>query len=350
MRRQLTTRGFTLIELLVVIAIIAILIALLLPAVQQAREAARRSKCQNNLKQLGLALHNYHDVYGMFPPGRTGTTDGTDNNAGWVSPFFGLLPYLDQVALYDQITSQPNQGGVPWDGGKEWWKTNIVALQCPSDVLRRQDMGKNSYVFCHGDRTTGLASDRLRDFRGMFGGRLGVKINDVKDGTSNTIAMSETRRSYEYGANNLEVYGQVQKNIAGVQSNPALCIAQLDPNDKGLFISGGDADRRRGDRWGDARPCYTAFQTVLPPNSPSCVQSNSTYATEDSNNAVYSASSPHVGGVHILMVDGAVRFVSENIDTGDITAPGPGSDMKASPYGVWGALGTRRCGEVIGEF
>ena len=348
MKNRLTLkRGFTLIELLVVIAIIAILIALLLPAVQQAREAARRSKCQNNLKQLGLALHNYHDVYGQFTPGRTGTGDGSENNAVRLSPFFGLLPYIDQAALFNEIISDGccNQGDLPWDN-REWWNRNIVALQCPSDFLRRQDRGKNSYVFNHGDRLTSLEDSNMRAGRGMFLGTQGVKISDVKDGTSNTIAMSEIRRSYEYGANDLEVYGQVRRSTAGVENNPSLCIAALDPNDKGLFASG-NADRVRGDRWGDGRPAFTGFQTVLPPNSPSCAANDS---AEDPNNAVYSASSAHVGGVHCLMVDGAVRFISENIDTGNITANDMDWNMRSSPYGVWGALGTRRCGEVIGEF
>ena len=345
-------RGFTLIELLVVIAIIAILIALLLPAVQQAREAARRSKCQNNLKQLGLALHNYHDVYGQFPPGKTGTNSGSGSNGGRLSPFFGLLPFIDQTALYNEIVGQPNQGGTPWDTSKEWWNRNLVALQCPSDFLRRQDSGKTSYLVCKGDRLTSLEDSNMRAGRGMFLGTQGVKMRDVKDGTSNTIAMSETVRSYEYGSNNLEVDGQVRKSTPIRVStspdvyNPSICVAALDPNDSALFASG-DADRRRGDRWGDGRPAFTGFQTVLPPNSPSCVNGTN---SEDPNNAVYSAASKHVGGVHCLFVDGAVRFISENIDTGDISADGPGWNMKSSPYGVWGALGTRRCGEVVGEF
>ena len=339
-------RGFTLIELLVVIAIIAILIALLLPAVQQAREAARRSKCQNNLKQLGLGLHNYHDVYGQFPPAATGTDTGNDqSNYGRLSAFFGLLPYIDQTALYNEICSQPLQGRAPWIS-TDYWNRNLTALQCPSDLLRRQDRGKTSYVVNHGDRMTSLDNSNMREGRGMFVWRQGVKISDVKDGTSNTIAMSETRRSYEYGANNLEVYGQILKSVANVENNPSLCIAQLDPNDKGLFAAG-DADRMRGDRWADARPCFTGFQTILPPNSPSCVSGTN---AEGVNNAVSSASSAHVGGVHCLMADGAVRFISENIDTGNIAANDEGANMKSSPYGVWGALGTRRCGEVVGEF
>src|SRR5262245_17980518 len=107
--------AFTLIELLVVIAIIAILISLLLPAVQQAREAARRSQCKNNLHQFGVAIHNYVDANGFLPLGRNGTNAGTGSNGARLSPTVGLLPYIEQANLYAQIMGAPNQGGLPGD-------------------------------------------------------------------------------------------------------------------------------------------------------------------------------------------------------------------------------------------
>jgi prepilin-type N-terminal cleavage/methylation domain-containing protein len=344
-------RGFTLIELLVVIAIIAILVALLLPAVQQAREAARRSTCKNQLKQLGLALHNYHDVYGVFVPGLTGTNSGSRSNGGRLSGFFGLLPFMDQAPLYEAMTGDPgsNQGSVPWDGNGNvpWMSTHLAALNCPSDVLQRRDRGKNSYCFNKGDRATELENREIERVRGMFGGWTPFSERDVTDGTSNTIAMSELRKSVSYGGDNLEIFGQNRKNTSGVQSNPSLCLATIDPNNPDRFVAGSDGDRVRGDRWLDARPSFTGFQTILPPNSPSCVNGGN---NEDPNNAVYSAASAHTGGVHALFTDGAVRFISNNIDTGDLTATPPGRDSTPSPFGIWGALGTRAASEILGDF
>lgn len=337
-------KGFTLIELLVVIAIIAVLVALLLPAVQQAREAARRSTCKNNLKQLGLALHNYHDTYGVFAPGLTGTNQGGNNNGGRLSPNFGLLPYLDQVPLYNQITGQNNQGGAPW-GGTAWWNADIPGLQCPSDsAFQDRDRGKTNYAFCQGDRATELEHREKERGRGLFHGWTPFGIKDVQDGTSNTIAVSELKMSDSYGGDNLEIDGQVVKSVSGVQNNPSLCIATIDPNNPKAFVTGSDGDRRRGDRVFDGRPAFVGFQTILPPNSPSCVNGTN---SEDPNNAIYSAASAHTGGVQCLFADGAVRFISENIDTGNRTAAPPGRVKTPSPFGVWGALGTRLSGEVV---
>ena len=343
-------RGFTLIELLVVIAIIAILVALLLPAVQQAREAARRSNCKNNLKQIGIALHDYHDTYSALPPGRTGTGTGSvgEHNDRRLSPFFGLLPFMEQGPMFDQITSQPNQGGRPWnEGGRPWWATNIPALGCPSDTRQKRDEGKTNYVFSHGDRATELENRELERGRGLFLGEVPIRIADIIDGTSNTVAVSEVVMSASYGGDNLEIAGQVRKSTAGVNTNPSLCLAQVDPANPRAFVAGSDGDRRRGDRWGDARPAFTGFQTILPPNSPSCTNGGN---SEDPNNAIYSVASRHRGGVQVCMADGGVRFISENIDTGDLTATPPGRVTTPSPYGVWGALGTRNGGEPLGEF
>lgn len=344
-------RGFTLIELLVVIAIIAILVALLLPAVQQAREAARRSTCKSQLKQLGIGLHNYHDVFGVYPPGLTGTTTGTNHNSGRLSPFFGLLPYIDQTALFDDMVSGPgdNQGMNPWTS-RIWHDTDLPALNCPSDVLHNRDRGKTSYAFNHGDRGTELENREIERCRGVFCGVTPFAEKDIADGTSNTIAMAEMRKSLAYGGDNLEVAGQVLKNSGiGVDPTirPSACLANVNPSNPEQFIAGSDGDRMRGDRWLDGRPAFTGFQTILPPNSPSCVSGTN---AEDPNNAIYSAASAHAGGAHILLVDGGVRFVSSNIDAGNLTTVTPGRDMSPSPYGVWGALGTRSSSESLGDF
>ncbi len=274
-----TRRGFTLIELLVVIAIIAILVALLLPAVQQVREAARKAQCQDQLHNLAIAIMNYEGSYKTLPPGLTGTNQGTDHNGGRLSAFFGLLPYIEQKPLYDQIRAGTaagpgNQGGTPWtnnDTTHPWWRTDIAVLLCPSDQWQDRDLGKNSYVVCRGDRTTQMENREQERIRGLFGGVTPYKISEVTDGTSNVICLSEIVHSRSYGADNLEVAGQVVKSVAGVGTNPQACLAMLNPSNKAQFVAGSDGDNRRGDRWADGRPAFTGFQTILPPNSPSCV-------------------------------------------------------------------------------
>ena len=184
-----SSKGFTLVELLVVIAIIGILIALLLPAVQQAREAARRSECTNNLKQLGIALHNYHDTYGAFVPRKQGT--GNPGNRGRASGFIGLLPFIEQSAMYDQIAagdgSRPPWGPSAWSG---WavWNNAPDQLLCPSATTfggTRNDAV--NYVFSMGDT---IQNNRDRtNLRGLFQRRDGTKFRDIVDGSSNTVAM-----------------------------------------------------------------------------------------------------------------------------------------------------------------
>ena len=154
-------RGFTLIELLVVIAIIAVLIALLLPAVQQAREAARRTQCKNNLKQLGLALHNYHDTHGTLPIG-SGITDPGGVGGRRQSGFVGMLPFIEQAPLYQQISgTYTNSGGTTWGPFQcEPWNTSytpftakIPGFLCPSDADTTAGgaIGKTNYMFSRGD-------------------------------------------------------------------------------------------------------------------------------------------------------------------------------------------------------
>ena len=152
-------RGFTLVELLVVIAIIGILVALLLPAVQAAREAARRMQCTNNLKQLGLAVHNYHDTYKRLPA-RAGGTQGPTNldNQGWLSGWIVLLPFYEQTPMYDRITAGDLANGIPPWGpptGNAWaaWMYRPGVPMCPSDSRRYDDtnLRLNNYCFSSGD-------------------------------------------------------------------------------------------------------------------------------------------------------------------------------------------------------
>jgi len=349
---SLRRRGFTLIELLVVIAIIAVLIALLLPAVQQAREAARRSQCTNNLKQLGLALHNYHDVYKLFPPRKGGSDwNGSDNNTGnrqRKSGFIQLLTYFDQAPLFNQIQAGGGAGapGGPcgWCG---WavWDIRIVGLLCPSDGGQVEERRVTNYVFSVGD--TGENHMNSQNTRGMFSYRRCTGLRDAIDGSSNTILMSEvirppvgTARSAGVGSMTApkDVEGTQQQGYDTVYLNPIACYGAVGAN--GIYIDPAGVKNRRGSNAWDGQTEYVGFNTILPPNSPSCVSPN---VNGDSQHGLLPPHSRHTGGVHGLMGDGAVRFISENIDTGNLAARdvtnGP------SPYGVWGALGSRAGGE-----
>jgi prepilin-type N-terminal cleavage/methylation domain-containing protein/prepilin-type processing-associated H-X9-DG protein len=355
--------GFTLIELLVVIAIIAVLVALLLPAVQQAREAARRSQCKNNLKQLGLALHNYHDAYSVFPfeCGGTGWTGNGTGNWARLSGTVLLLPYMDQAPLWNQISQKmpggvvsgfyPPMGPEPWD----WtvyppWAVQIPILRCPSDKYSgpgQGPWGKNNYSFCIGDTVTsnnGGPEWWTPEPRGMFYYHSKLGIQDCLDGSSNTIAMGEHGLSQD----NVSIFGNAAMNVSGIAANPTVCKNLALGK---VYIAGTNTQDGLGNPWSDGGIQHSGFTTILPPNSASCVVSG-----WDSDAAIISASSRHPGGVHVLLCDGAVRFIAESINAGNSAAPDPalgrgnGGIPGQSPYGVWGALGTRAGGEIAGNF
>ena len=345
MRAFRRRRGFTLIELLVVIAIIAILVALLLPAVQQAREAARRSSCKANFKQLGIALHNYHDVHRSLPYARGGTAGPNNTNRGRASGFVGMLPYMDLATVYEELWADPEgdpQGGQPWDTsgarGNANWAKNFAVLVCPSARTSTDSRGQTNYGFSIGDRPT-RGDDR--NPRGLFGRQTSTMFRDITDGTSNTIAMGEIATT-QNGNGQRDLLGNVVRNTgnAVVRDNPSLCYGFVDPS-TGRYSTGNTRDWR-GERWGDGGCAFTTVATVLPPNGPNCGRGNG-----DSADGLYTVQSYHPGGAHVLLADGAVKFVSENIDTGDLTqgevTNGP------SPYGVWGAAGSKAGEELAFE-
>ncbi len=311
-------RGFTLIELLVVIAIIAILVALLLPAVQQAREAARRSSCKNNLKQIGLALHNYHDVYNLFPYAgaadgavtagggqTTVTTQFTLNTRGWV----GLLPFLEQAPLFDQYDPTAPAGSYVRSGASPLASVMtsaspnafvasrpVTALLCPSDDGNRFYTGntvnyriydqannnghpgaKTSYDFSIARYSSWrrLWINEPKSSRRMFGLSSSCRFRDISDGTSNTVAVAETTLDVKNGVAPTWAYTK--------------------------WVGGGvDFTYGRGiNFW----PCCS-WRT--PPFADT---------TRNSLGDWSAPGSTHPGGMQVCLADGSVRFISENIDT-----------------------------------
>jgi prepilin-type N-terminal cleavage/methylation domain-containing protein/prepilin-type processing-associated H-X9-DG protein len=354
-RRQ---QAFTLIELLVVIAIIAVLIAMLLPAVQKVREAANRARCQNNLKQLGLAIHSYHDVFNMVPY-YEGTQGGSFAvNQGRESGIVPLLGFLEQAPMAAMIAagnpslSIPPGGNAPWWYNFQPWVSPLPFMTCPSDsidshVSREPAYGSppgppfiytgpKNYVFSVGD------SSNINENRGFFTRENSEirRFSDVIDGTSNTAAMSERR----FPRTTTDV-----GNVYVFASSPPTTVACLSKWTGSTYVapSGSDAVLSYfGNRWADGAPGRAVFNTILPPNtSPSCVGYNFDWQTIV---GMFTASSWHSGGVNVLFADGSVHFLSQNINTGNTSAALPTTGP--SPYGVWGALGTIKGGEVVGDY
>lgn len=353
-----SNRGFTLVELLVVIAIIGVLVGLLLPAVQAAREAARRMQCTNNLKQLSLAVQNYADTYRQLPPKKAGPRSNR-----FVSGWVRLLPFFEQQALYDTIkqggtfggTTYPPFGPTPWSAGDSYppYHTQVPALLCPSDPAGGSkgatDYGRNSYSFSVGDTIdtgngtqdpaggchNGMGSNSCTNTRGVFANYDGkIRFASIIDGTSNTVGLSERN----VGSTSQMVASGTSLAATNVYNNPSECNTTLSTTNPKQYS--GSAIAVSGLKWTHGSTSRIGFTTVLSPNSPSCM----TGSNDEWYPGIFAPRSYHPGGVVIAMVDGSVRFLTDSVDTGNLTAAEVTSGP--SPYGVFGAMGTKAGGEV----
>jgi prepilin-type N-terminal cleavage/methylation domain-containing protein/prepilin-type processing-associated H-X9-DG protein len=341
-------RGFTLIELLVVIAIIAVLIALLLPAVQAAREAGRRAQCINNLKQIGIALHNYHNVFDTFPPGSSLGPYAIGQTYSWNnwSAHALLLGYIEQGATYNSINFSlaPFANNIDGGGGTSASASTALAMRirsllCPSDPKAGLTF-TNSY---QGSMGTTIGYQTQSKSTGLFAETQGHSLRDVTDGTSNTVAFSETvvgdpnRPNWGYRGNGL-------LNVGGGQNWYVLDIESNVPNIMSILKQCNTAYAARstaydgwqcaGEYWAWGTPGLTMFQTVVPPNSTNypwntCRQDCAGCGVDSSH--IVNASSLHPGGCNVLFCDGSVKFVKNTI-----------------ALQTWWSLGTLGNGELVG--
>lgn len=311
-------RAFTLIELLVVIAIIAILIALLLPAVQQAREAARRSQCKNNLKQIGVAMHNYHERNRQFPPGEVTHANNGQSASAWGWPVM-LLPDLDQAPLYQQLDAGPTTLAQALDDTtkRNSLQTPLSAFLCPSDPSETLNSNRplrsatgqsvpvatSNYVGVHSVCAWVKGSGREP---GPFAYNYGARIAEFSDGLSNTFLAGERATDNPSGSQSAAGIWAGITTVNNISFSPTLPSSSID----GLL--------------------GLAYGTL---NTPSL--------------GTHQFSSQHVGGAHFLMGDGSVQFISENIHSHLDNEPACANPVN---WGIYQKLSGHSDGQVVGDF
>ncbi len=367
--------AFTLVELLVVIAIIGILIALLLPAVQAAREAARRMECTNKLKQLVLAQHNHVDAFGYLP-GRVcqksmGIPQWWDSSQWnrWVACSYSwaipTLPYVEQSAVYDELITG-FKAVVTGSGSGTFYSCYDVntsnplrlkqpAFLCPSEVTQSggqfssENKGRHAvtnYRCCLGDFSVGAgAFAHLHTPRGAYtsGVQRETTMAVFTDGTSNTVLLGEGIVYNFHDTKNPVRGGLVLVSDLTLNSPISTCMSA--PRNGAFFtnnyaLSGAEIYQGPGRGYGNGWTPVTSFCTMMPPNSPHC--SNSNYPM--SNVTTLTPSSYHSGGINVGLADGSVRFISDTINCGTNVSTTQTVNYSnasgASPWGVWGALGS----------
>jgi len=336
--------------------------------IAELRQADQMFRCSNRLRALAIGVHNYHSTYGVLPMAVGGTTGGKgfdyvdgvtskQSNAGRLSGFASLLPFIDQLHVWEKLWASETHDGFPrmgptpsYDPGEyPLWAVQIDSFLCPADRARKGTFGMRSYVMCYGDsvdrvgRLFDSTDNGLRKAvgRGPFVPHHALRFQDIHDGQGNTILLSETR----IGNGSVDVRGRVARGVEGLIEKPAVALSLF-----GIASDGYQSGQEtwaigKGSRWPEGCFLLNAFNTVLPPNSPSAT------LVGDPESGCMSASSHHPGGVHVAMCNGSIRFVLDSIDTGQLSNPSvspKNSNVGAeSPYGVWGALGTRAGLEII---
>ncbi|MGE3820462.1 MAG: DUF1559 domain-containing protein [Isosphaeraceae bacterium] len=348
-------RAFTLIELLVVIAIIAVLIALLLPAVQSAREAARRLQCTNNLKQLGLALHNYHDVNGTFPMGASlglrnpGQYQAKQN----LSTHVAILPFIGETPIYNSFNfafgCEDATGTMAYQVQQTAQTAQVKAFLCPSDPFSGKNNNNNTrntnnYYACIGTTTyyavvgsTSIATLANTEASGLFAFQRSYNISSVTDGTSNTCAFSEAvvgntvqnKRQRNIGINSVTGFPTAAL-LFDASSNPALLIQAIKSCTRAWETGSHNVDTQRGQNWAHGAMAFTMFNTLVPPNNTQDQWTHCSNTGSGSLSAFSNADSWHPGGVNMMMGDGSVRFLKETTN-----------------QRVWWAVGTKAGGEIL---
>jgi hypothetical protein len=322
-------------------------------------------QCTNKLKQLGIALHNYHDVNKAFPAAssrffKRDSSGALTNHFAFFGTMFVLTPFYELDAVYEAGKDNPTGAS----GGNPWGITQM-SLICPSDINSKRSEGRSSYAVCVGDWADTLVNGSIENTRGLFvmpdlywavstgtymtltsptGRNVWRTFASLSDGTSNTIALSE------------RVTAALENNIRGAYSTdtanngmgatiaatfPYAC--SLRKKNDGTY-NGSIQQDYLGTRWGDGRMPST-FSAILPPNSASCSSNNTSDIFH--HRSIFSANSYHAHGVNTVLADGSVHFIMETINAGDITATTIPANSGTSPFGVWGALGSINGGETV---